>query len=140
MGCSSTDDLKIVRPEIALIQLYAPVDLGHARGGGTMFAHFGVRIANRSAEPITLRRIDLQSIGGGGYYLRREDRSFDETIPPGSVGAVEMQAQAYFLATPSGTPSHEPVTIRAICFFDSPVGSFRQIVVRNISQFSAGPR
>ncbi|HEU4522453.1 MAG TPA: hypothetical protein VFT12_10640 [Thermoanaerobaculia bacterium] len=137
-GCGSSVD--IIKPQIDLAQLYAPTDLGYARGSNTMVAKFAFRVINRSTEPITLRRVNLQSSGDGGYYLQREDRTFKHQIGPGQAVEDTMDARAYFRTTVSGTASTEPVTLRATFYFDSPVGSFRQIVIRNIGQFSDGPR
>jgi hypothetical protein len=139
-GCSSGSDLKIAKPEISLLQLYAPTDLGFARGTGTMHAEFGVQITNKAMEPITLRRIELTSIGSGGYTVRREDRGFTTVIPSGATEAVRMVARVFFTTDVSGSPSKEPVLLRAIVYFDAPSGPFRQVVTRNVEQFSQGPR
>jgi hypothetical protein len=139
-GCSSGGDVKITKPTIDLLQLYGPSDLGFARGTGRMLAEFGFQITNRAAEPITLRRIELSSIGTGSYVLRREDRGFKALIPAGQTAALKMTADAFFTTDVSGTPSREPVTLRAIVYFEAPSGAFRQIVTRHIEQFSHGPR
>ena len=134
-GCASTAP-DIVKPEIQLVQLFAPSDLEYARGRNTMYAEFGFRITNQASEPITLRRVALESTGDGGYYLRREDRAFDRPIGTGEAIEDKLQARAYFRTTGSGEASREPVTIRATFYFDSPKGSFRQTVIRNIGQFA----
>ncbi|HUP48168.1 MAG TPA: hypothetical protein VNA04_05185 [Thermoanaerobaculia bacterium] len=138
-GCSS-GGVDIVRPEIQIIQLYGPTDLASARGQGSMTAQFAFRVLNRALEPITLRRVQLESSGDGGYALRREDRPFSIPIGPGEIVEERVEALAYFRLMPSGSASNEPVTLRATFHFDSPAGSFRQIVLRNIGQFSDGPR
>lgn len=129
-----------MRPEIQLVQLYGPTDLPYTQGATSLTAHFGFRILNRAAEPITLRHIELESSGEGGYYLRREARAFTRQIEPGEVAEETMQALAYFRTTASGAASNEPVMLRATFHFDSARGSFRQVLLRNIGQFSAGPR
>lgn len=138
-ACSSGGS-SIVKPEIQMIQLYAPADIGYARGQNTSMAEFGFQILNRAAEPITLRRIQIETVGDGGYYLRREDRSYTRTIGSGETVAETIQARAYFRTTGSGTASTEPVLLRATLYFEAPSGPFRQIVLRNIGQFSQGPR
>ncbi len=137
----SKNDVEILKPEISLVQLNAPVDSGYATGPTQV--QFGARIANRSSEPITLRRIEMQSVGTGSYQLRREQFSFNEKIEPGQFGTVTFWVHAY--AYPTGRdrrPSAEPVTVRGILYFESPAGSFHQIVSRYIDQFpgSEGPR
>ena len=137
-ACSSGVD--VLKPEIQMVQLYAPTDIGYARGQNTTMAEYGFQITNRSTEPLTLRRIKIETVGGGGYALRPEDRAYDRRIGAGEVGQATIQARAYFNTTGAGTASNEPVLVRATLYFESPQGSFRQIVMRNISQFSQGPR
>jgi hypothetical protein len=140
-ACSSTKDVQILKPEINLLQLNAPVDVGYATGPTQI--QFEARIANRSQEPITLKRIEIQSVGTGSYILRKEFFTYNEPIAPDHFASVKFWAHGYGFATDRGrTPSSEPVNLRSIMYFDSPVGSFHQIVTRYISQFpgEGGPR
>jgi hypothetical protein len=141
-GCASTQkDIAIIRPEIELLQLVAPVDVGYATGPTQI--QFETRVANRSAEPITLRRIEISSVSNGSYALRRESFNYKETIAPDHFTSVKFWAHAYAFATGRDRqPSSEPVTVRAVVYFDSPVGSFQQIVTKYITQFPGqqGPR
>ena len=135
-ACSSTDSNdNRVRPEIQIVELYGPSDLRYARGQNTLDAEYGFRIANRSQEQITLRRIDLSSTGGGAYVIRREDRVFNAAIPADTYGDVRMNARVFFNSRADGTTSTEPVTVRAVLYFESPSGAFRQILIRNLGQF-----
>lgn len=136
-ACSSTDpNDKRVRPEIQIIELYGPSDLRYSRGQNTLDAEYGFRVSNRSAEEITLRRINLSSTGSGAYVIRREDRAFNVAIPADTYGDVRMNARVFFMSRGDGTTSTEPVTIRAVLYFDSPSGSFREILIRNLGQFA----
>ena len=139
-ACSSSSNVDIIKPEIQLVQLYAPTDIGYARGQNTSMAEFGFQITNRAGEPITLRRISIQSVGEGGYELRPEDKTYERRIGSGEVAQETIQARAYFRTNSAGSASTEPVLLRATLYFDSPQGKFRQIVLRNIGQFSDGPR
>jgi hypothetical protein len=103
-------------------------------------AEFGFQILNKATEPITLRRITIQTIGDGGYLLRREDKAYTTVIGPGQTVGERIQARAYFGTTLSGEASTEPVLLRATLYFESAAGKFRQIVMRNIGQFTEGPR
>lgn len=134
-GCASSAP-DITRPQIDIVQVYAPTDLGYARGHNSMTAEFAFRVINNANQPITLRRVNIQSSGEGGYYLRREDKNFHHQLGPGQAVEDKLQALAYFRTTVSGNASTEPVTLRATFYFDSPAGNFRQIVIRNLSQFS----
>ena len=138
-ACASSN-APVPRPVIEMFQLRGPSDLAYTRGQNTMDAYFGFRIRNEAQEPITLRRIDLQSMGDGGYYLRREDQAFNNAIPAGATAEATMRARAAYSVTSSGTASREPVTVRAVVYFETPKGSFQQIVMRNIEQFTTGPK
>ena len=140
-ACAHQQNAKILEPEISIVQLNAPVDVGYATGPTQV--QFGARVANRSAEPITLRRIEIQSVGTGSYQLRSEAFPFNEKIEPGKFSEVKFWAHAYaFAMGRDRQPSAEPVTVRSILYFDSPAGSFHQIVSRYIDQFpgNGGPR
>ena len=140
-ACASSNDVQILKPEIELLQLNAPVDVGYATGPTQI--QFETRIANRSQEPITLKRIEIQSVGSGSYVLRKEFFTYNEPIAPQQAASVKFWAHGYGFATDRGrTPSSEPVNVRSILYFDSPAGSFHQIVTRYINQFpgDGGPR
>jgi len=140
-ACGSSKDVAILKPEIQLLQLQAPVDVGYATGPTQI--QFEARVANRSGEPITLRRIEIQSVGTGSYILRKENFSYNENIAPDHFASVKFWAHGYGFATDRGrTPSAEPVNLRSVFYFESPVGSFHQIVTRYIDQFpgNQGPR
>jgi hypothetical protein len=136
-ACSSSKDIGILKPEIELLQLQAPVDVGYATGPTQI--QFGARIANRSGEPITLKRIEIQTVGSGSYVMRKQWFSYNEKIDPEHFSTVTFWARGYGFATDRGrTPSSEPVNIRGILYFETPVGPFHQIVTRYISQFPGG--
>lgn len=134
-ACGSSSDVDRSRAEVEFAQVYGPGDLGLVRGANTMNIEYAVRIGNRSAEPITLRRISVSSVGTGSYRLRPEEQVYDETIAPDAAGIVKLSARGYFVGTSTGEASREPVTLRAILYFDAPAGSFRRIVTQNIGQF-----
>ena len=138
-GCAGSN-APVTRPVIEMFQLHGPSDLAYTRGQNTMEAYFGFRIQNNAAETITLRRIDLQSVGEGGYTLRREDQPFNNSIPAGGTAEATMRARAYYPVTRSGTASKEPVTVRAVVYFETSRGKFQQIVMRNIEQFTTGTK
>jgi hypothetical protein len=135
-ACASSQDTVVKPPpEIEIAQLYGPSDIPYSRGQSSTIAEYAFRITNNADVPITLRRIDLSSVAGGTIALRREDRSFNKTINPGSAEVVSINPRVYFTTTGGGTPTNEPLTLRAIVYFDSPNGSFRRIMTRMISQF-----
>src|ERR1043166_9577 len=79
-ACASGNKVNIIRPEIELVQLVGPSDVGYPVG--QIDIQYGMRVSNRSQEVITLRRVDISSIGSGAYTLRREQHPFNEAISP----------------------------------------------------------
>ena len=136
-ACSSSSQTSVVNPppEIDVVQVYGPSDLPYSRGQDSVMGEYAFRVANNANIPITLRRIELSSMGGSTIALRREDRAFNRTVNPGSAEVVSVNARVYFRTGVSGTPTNEPLTIRAILYFESPNGAFRRIITRNIGQF-----
>jgi hypothetical protein len=135
LACSS--GASIAKPEIKLVQMHVPADLGYARGPDAMTALFGFRVTNQASEPITLKRVELQSVGEGGYTLRREEKMFSHQLGPGQSVDDTIQAVAYYRTQYEGRASTEPVTLRATFHFDSPAGTFRHTVLRNFGQLPA---
>jgi hypothetical protein len=136
-GSKPNQNANLLRPEIAIEQLVGPADLGYP--GGQVDVQYQVTVGNRSAEPITLRRIEVSSVGGGAYRLRRESYPFNATLGANQQGSIQFWAHA-LQAGPVFRGSTEPVTLRAILYFQSPAGSFQQIVMKSLEQFGGGPR
>jgi hypothetical protein len=135
---SSANTAKIVQPELELDQVVGPEQLNFP--SGPIDLRYDLHIDNRSTEPITLRRVELMTVTGGAYSLIRDFHTFNDTIAPGARGVVTVWAKGYG----SGRTSreNEPVTVRAIAHFDSPVGAFRNIFIQRFDQYpgSNGPR
>jgi hypothetical protein len=123
---------KIVPPEIELVELVGPSEFGYS---GRADIQYQMRVGNRSGEPITLRRVEISSVGTGAYVLRRDRFSFNERIEPDGFGTVTFWAKAMTRGTTSGFASTEPVTLRAIVYFETPVGPFQRIIIRELGQF-----
>lgn len=135
-ACSTTIKYPVEPgPEVEIVQLYGPSDVPYSRGVSFITAQFGVQISNPSPVPITLKHITLQSVGNATVALRREDRGFNDVINAGQTAQATMNARLYFSSDSSGSPTREPLTIRAVLNFDSPNGSFAKIVQKNIGEF-----
>jgi hypothetical protein len=128
---SSTPKANIIQPEIDLVQVVGPAELNYPNGGADL--RFDVEIANRSGEPITLKRVELASMGPGAYTLRRDFKIFNETIAPGRTATVTVWAKA--LLRGSTISEQEPVRVRGVLHFDSPAGPFHSIVMREFRQY-----
>jgi hypothetical protein len=137
LSCSSSNpaDAKRVRPEIGIEQLVGPAQIGYP--GGLVDIQYEVTVGNQSDETITLRRIEVSSIGGGAYRLRRESFPFNAKLAAHQQGSIQFWAHA-LQSGPTFRGSNEPVTLRAILHFDSPTGPFQQIVMKSLDQFDSG--
>jgi len=133
LSCASKKGVTLIRPEIALVQIVGPAEVGYPRG--QMDIQYGMRVANRSAETITLRRIDISSFGSGAYTLRREQHPFNQSVPPDQYADVTFWVRALARGGPFTMGANEPVTVRIIAYFDSPEGPFTQLVQRDLMQF-----
>ena len=128
---SSTQKANIIQPEVDLVQVVGPAELNYPNGGADL--RFDLEIANRSGEPITLRRVELSTVSGGAYVLRREFRTYNETIAPGRVATVTFWGKA--LLRGGTIQEQEPVRIRGVLHFDSPAGPFHAMVMRDFRQY-----
>lgn len=119
----------VADPEISLEQLSsAPATVEHMTGG--IPVQFRLSVTNTAAFPITLRRLDVQSLGSGGYNVSPTSLPFNVVIPPGGTGSVEFWVPAY--ATTSVAGVNGAVAVRLMSQFDSPSGVFQNVSVRQV--------
>lgn len=120
-------------PQIEVAQLSGPGDQGYPPG--LFQVELALQITNPSAEPITLRQLDLQPMGGGGpYRLRQETYYFNETILPQQEHAFSFWANAFTTGDWRSIDAYAPVSIRGIATFASPAGTVRKIFVKVLPQ------
>lgn len=132
---SSKSTAPVTPPDVNIAQVYGPSDLPYSRGVSSVNAEWAIQVTNKADVPITLTHISLQSVGMGTMAMRREERSYQAVVPPGATGEVRLSAQLYFTSDSSGSPTREPLTLRATMNFDSPKGKFVKIKQQNLSQF-----
>jgi hypothetical protein len=139
LACSSGNHAKIIQPELEFVQLVGPAELNYQQG--QIEIQYGLRIANRSSEPITLHQIQLASVGAGGpYQLRRETYFFSREVPPGQFADVTFWAKAISTGDFASLDANAPVTIRGTAIFRSPAGDFRQVFVKILNQMGGSSR
>lgn len=130
---NNNKNAKILEPDVSFVQLIGPSEMNYPTGN--VEVKFGIQIINKSSEPITLRAIDISSMGAGGAYeIRRERFTYNTTIPGQKVASLERWVKAYAYG-PQTAIQNAPVTVRAILLFDSPSGSLQKVVVQNIGQY-----
>lgn len=129
----SADPAGTVRPETTLVQLVGPEELNWESGNIEM--KYALRINNRAAEPITLRQIQIQTVGvEGPYYMPQRSYFFREPVSAGTERAVEFFAKAFSHGNRYKIDSQSPVSIRVIAYFEAPKGNFRQAWITNLGQ------
>ena len=133
-ACTSGNQLSknvahIPQPEITIIGRTDMTNIPTVAAG--VPAHFEFRIVNQADVPITLRRIDLDSLGGGSIGIQSKNRQFDTVIAPHSVQSVDFLTTA-FVNDPSSFAGRSPVLIRAVALFDSPEGSLQKVVQQQV--------
>jgi hypothetical protein len=123
--------VSIIKPEIAIAQISSiPQAARHVEGG--IPVHFAMRVANRFGEAITLKSVNVQSVGVGAYDVASTSRPFKTKIQPDQEETVEFWVPANVgMSTIVG--ANGPVTLRATLYFDSPVGQFQEVVVRQVN-------
>jgi hypothetical protein len=94
-----------------------------------------VDIFNDSSEPITLKRLQLQSVVGGLRFLPTS-RLFNKTIPAHGVETFDLGVDVS--AESPGLDVRAPVTVRGTAVFDSPAGAFRRVFTTELVESRPG--
>jgi hypothetical protein len=140
LACAS-NDVKIIPPELDFVQLSGPAEQNYTQGD--IEVQYGIRVANRSAEPITLRQIQVQPVGlGGPYRLRPATYYFERQVKPEQFEDVTFWAKAVSTGDAFAADAKAPITIRVTAFFESPSGGFRRVFTKVLDQRGTlgGPR
>ncbi|MEA2329461.1 MAG: hypothetical protein QOE68_4420 [Thermoanaerobaculia bacterium] len=119
----------IPQPEISIISRTDMTNVPAIASGITV--HFEFRIVNQAEIPITLRRIDLDSLGGGGISIQAKNRPFNLVIEPHAAQSADFVTTAY-INDPNNFSGRSPVQIRAVALFDSSAGSLQKIVQQQV--------
>jgi hypothetical protein len=138
-GCASTRSdsglgnakVPVVKPQIDIAQISSiPTAARHVQGGIPI--HYAVRVGNRSADTITLKSVNVQSVGVGAYDVASTSRPFTRKIQPDQNETVEFWVPAS-ISIDTIMGANGPVTLRATLYFDSPVGQFQEVVIRQVN-------
>lgn len=125
----------IIEPDFVVRQI-GGVPIAARNEQGPIPVNLEVDVINRSAEPITLQRIQLETVGLGAYELATTSRPFDSTIQPGHVATVKMRLTAQAQGTIQG--ANGPVTMRGIGYFDTEFGKFQKVFMQQVNDGMRG--
>jgi hypothetical protein len=118
------------RPEVGihLEQVNTPPDIFYF--AGPLNLQYQISVTNLTDQPITLKRLELRTVGPGAYRLRSASTPMNVSIPPKGSKTVTISAWGY--SNGGYLTATEPVTLNGIGYFDSPSGPFVRIFNENI--------
>jgi hypothetical protein len=119
---------------VELAQLNSASDVFYMRGPVSI--QYQLSITNPTSQPLTLTRLDLQTMGIGAYSLRANGTPMNLTVAPNSTSNYTISVWGY--ANGGYLASSAPVTMRGTAYFKGPSGSFLRMFNENIPQQSAG--
>ena len=119
VGCASSAGDQV---SVQLQQLGATSDF---RFSGPVTIQLRITVSNPTAQPVTLSRIELRTIGPGAYILQEPSIPLHLAVPAGMTASVTVAARGSSLG--GNVQSVEPVTVRATAYFDAPGGAFVRI-------------
>ena len=125
---------KIPTPAMQIISHTNLADLAPTMATG-ITVHYEFRITNRAAVPVTLKRIDLDAMPGGGFTVEAKTRVYDVTIAPGDTQSVDFVTTA-IIDDPTSYESRAPVALRAQALFATPEGNLQSSVQQRVSMNS----
>ena len=131
---TSQSSANLIQPDIQLIQTMGPPGLAYMRGPISL--QYVVRITNKSSETITLRSLQLSTVGSGAYSLRTGTSPIRRQIAAGETAEIPISAWGYTAGGFLG--STVPVSIRGIARFDTPEGPMQKLFLEELSQMG-GP-
>jgi hypothetical protein len=129
-ACATNSATPGPEPDINIYQI-SRVAVGTEHDTGPVSAQFAVEVKNKLTEPLSLRRVAVQSIGGGAYTLRPYSQAFNETIAPGETKRVAFWAPAVITMDTMGG-ANGPVTLRASLDFEAGGKKFQKVEVQNV--------
>lgn len=123
---------KVPDPEVTLDQTSSMPGAAEYVTGGIPVS-FRLSLTNRAAIPITLKRVDVTSVGDtGGYMVRQTSLPFNLTLPPGASNSVDFTVAAVNTGM-NVTGANEPVTVRVMSVYDTSEGTMQNVVIRQVS-------
>lgn len=123
--------VNIPKPDMQIQQLSSvPVAAAHIEGG--LPVQYALAVQNHASGPITLKQVNVTSMGYGAYDVPSTSRPFKAVIQPDQTQIVDFWVPANISNT-SLVGANGPVTLRVTATFDSPDGQFQHIVVQQVN-------
>lgn len=136
LSCGSTHSANVLMPQLHMEQLTGVSQSAFMRG--PLSIRYKLFVYNRSSEEITLRQLELRTVSPGAYVPSSSPLPFNQRVAPNTTAMITFSVRA-FAAGGQGI-SNQPVTVRAVAYFESPEGPFYQTFVENFDQFEVNAR
>jgi len=101
------------------------------RGNSSVDVCFRITVTNATKEPMRVKRISLQSLGGGVYRLETSSRKFDQAIAPGEKESFRYWASA--IATDPAVGTSGPLVVRTAIDAKAGGGPIRAVFNRRVN-------
>jgi hypothetical protein len=140
-ACRSTTN-KPAEPERVHLEIVQLSGLAPSQPPGPLDVQIGVEVQNLTNQPFTVKRVELSQVGRGAYVLQsgvagvggNRPYLFNTIVAPGTQETVTFWQHAYAIGVRGSQNEHEPVTLRATIYFESPTGGFHQMTQQIIDQ------
>ena len=138
LGCASaapqSKTAPLNEPEIHISQISNVSEAARHMAGG-ISVQYRIDIGNRANVPITVKRIEVISLGAGAYTLRPTSYPFDTHLNAGEATAVQFWVPAN-IDDPTIIGANGPVSIRLTMQYETPAGLTQSIVVQQVHALS----
>ena len=132
-ACASSDHQSGPNVTVQIQQVSSVNDVFYYRG--PVNVPYRIAITNPTSEPMTLTRLDLQTIGPGAYSRRAAGTPMNLKVAPNSTTVYTVSVWGY--ARGGYMASTEPVTLRGTAYFQgSTSGAFIKMFNENISPYA----
>jgi hypothetical protein len=96
---------------------------------------YQLTVVNPTNNTLTLKRLDMQSVGLGAYFIRTGPRPMNQTVVANGISTIGLSAWAN--ARRGSLILNEPVTIRGVATFDDGHGhTFTSIFTDTMNEFN----
>jgi hypothetical protein len=98
---------------------------------GPVNVQFEVTLTNPTDQTVTLRRLDLRTLGGGSFFLRATGTPFHVAVKP--HGSTTATMSAWGSSRGGMLAEDEPIQLQGTAYFDGPNGSFVRLFNTRLS-------
>ena len=124
-------NVNISKPDMQIQQLSTvPAAARHIEGG--LPIQYALAVQNHAGAPITLKQVNVVSMGYGAYDVPSTSRPFKALIQSDQTQVFDFWVPAN-IQNASLVGANGPVTLRVTAYFDSADGQFQQVIVQVVN-------